>query len=346
MSYTHTSPLRGRQQGLTLIEMMVAMVLGLLLTFGILQVFLSTKNVYRMQADMARIQENGRFAVDILSRDIRMAGYSGCGNIDRVPVNVIAENPGEYMNFDSSTVVGGQDNVAEGNAYQAVAGTDVLSIRGAAAAGVRLYPETVLNANVKIEGNPYGFKKGDTLMVTDCLNADVFNAVSVSNGGNNKVTIAHSQAGNTSNFLSKAYGSDAEIMFFQALTYYIRPSGRTTQGGRSVNSLWLRVQGAGLGSTPQDMEVVEGVEDMQLEYGIDTSGNRAVNQYVTANNVTDWSEVVAVRFSLLLAGYGDNTVTASGPYAQSLSYNGSAVTASGTLRDVFDNTVALRNRLP
>ncbi len=345
MKRQHGFTLWHAQRGLTLVELMIAMLLGLVLSAAIIQVFLSTKNVHRMQADLARIQENGRFATEILSRDIRMAGYSGCGNIARVSVNVIASPPSAFMTFDSDTFISGLDNAAAGNALGAKAGTDVIELRGAAAGGVRLYPEKVMNANVKIDGNPYGFKPGDTLMVTDCVNADVFNAVNVSQAGG-KVTITHSQSGNTSNFLSKAYGSDAEMLFYQALTYYVKPSGRTTAAGRSIDSLWVRIQGANIGSVAQDVEVVEGVEDLQIQYGIDTTGNRAANEFRAADAGLDWSRVVSVRFSLLMAGHGDNIVSSSGDFAQALEYNGATLSGSGALRDVFENVVAIRNRIP
>ncbi|MQM39532.1 hypothetical protein KBTX_03561 [wastewater metagenome] len=64
-----------RQQGLTLIELMIALVLGLMLSAGAVQLFIANKQSYRLQDALARVQENGRFAVHRLSRDIRMAGY-------------------------------------------------------------------------------------------------------------------------------------------------------------------------------------------------------------------------------------------------------------------------------
>ncbi|MGI0117280.1 PilW family protein [Zooshikella sp. RANM57] len=64
-----------KQSGLSLIELMIALVLGLLLLAGVLQVFLGSSQTYRLTGDLARAQENGRFALDMLTRDIRMAGY-------------------------------------------------------------------------------------------------------------------------------------------------------------------------------------------------------------------------------------------------------------------------------
>jgi type IV pilus assembly protein PilW len=67
--------LRPQQQGLSLVELMVALVLGLVLMTGVLQVFLSSRQTYSANEAMARMQENGRFALEFISRSARLAGY-------------------------------------------------------------------------------------------------------------------------------------------------------------------------------------------------------------------------------------------------------------------------------
>jgi type IV pilus assembly protein PilW len=64
-----------RQQGLTLIEIMVALVISLFLLAGLLQLFIGTRQSARIQENLSRVQENGRYAVDYLGRVIRLAGY-------------------------------------------------------------------------------------------------------------------------------------------------------------------------------------------------------------------------------------------------------------------------------
>jgi type IV pilus assembly protein PilW len=67
--------LRRPQAGLTLLEMMIALSLGLLLVAGIGTIFVGSNQTYRVQEENARIQESGRFALDVLGRSIRQAGY-------------------------------------------------------------------------------------------------------------------------------------------------------------------------------------------------------------------------------------------------------------------------------
>ena len=65
-----------KQSGLSLVELLIAMALGLLLTVGALQMMLSSQNLYRTTDSLSRIQESGRFALDFLAKDIRMGGYN------------------------------------------------------------------------------------------------------------------------------------------------------------------------------------------------------------------------------------------------------------------------------
>ena len=66
------------QTGMTLIEIMIALLIGLFLLGGIIQIFLDSQQTYQMQENLAREQETGRFAMDFLAHDSRMAGYREC----------------------------------------------------------------------------------------------------------------------------------------------------------------------------------------------------------------------------------------------------------------------------
>lgn len=75
----HMHP-RRHATGVTLIELLVALLIGAILVLGLVQVFAASRAAYQMSEGMARVQENARFAMDFLQRDIRMAGHYGCVN--------------------------------------------------------------------------------------------------------------------------------------------------------------------------------------------------------------------------------------------------------------------------
>lgn len=66
------------QTGLTLVEILIALLLGIFLIGGVLQIFSNTKQTSKMQENLSRIQENARFAMDRIARDVRQAGYREC----------------------------------------------------------------------------------------------------------------------------------------------------------------------------------------------------------------------------------------------------------------------------
>jgi len=82
---------------------------------------------------------------------------------------------------------------------------------------------------------------------------------------------------------------------------------------------------------------------MQILYGEDTNLDDAADQYVTADNVADWGNVLSVRVSLLLRTLEDNLVV-DGP--QTYSFNGDPPATDSRLRAVFSRTISLRNRVP
>ena len=69
------SYLRHKQQGLSLVELMVALTLGMVLMAGFLQIFMSVRSTYATNEASSRLQENGRFALDFLAQHARLAGY-------------------------------------------------------------------------------------------------------------------------------------------------------------------------------------------------------------------------------------------------------------------------------
>jgi len=71
-----------RQKGLSLVELLIAMVLGLLLTVGALQMMLSSQTIYNTTDTLSRIQENGRFSLNFLAKGIRMAGHNSTEDKD------------------------------------------------------------------------------------------------------------------------------------------------------------------------------------------------------------------------------------------------------------------------
>jgi len=328
--------------GFGLVEILIALVLGLILTVGMTNVFLSSKQAYRTQSALAVVQENGRYAMETLSRGIRMAGYQGCASLDIVTPNVIAQNVSGIGGFSSNEAIrgyeysGGKFNSTNAGSpsdkYGSASttaddpvgvrdGTDVITIARADDCGAYLVGNMVAdNANIQINpDNTCEFDQYDLVLITDCSSADLF---SISNNpiGTGKITMAHAKGVNNSNRLSKPYGEDAQIFKFVHADYYVK------NNAFGEPALYRRDYVKG---NYVERELVEGVEDMQIVYGEDTTVDFAADQYVLATGVTNWTNVNSVRLLLTLVSKLENVTI-----------------DNDRMRQDMATTVGVRNKLP
>jgi len=341
------------QKGFTLVEIMVAVVISLVLLSGVIQIFLSSKQTYRFGEAISRLQESGRFAIDMMSHDIRMAGYQGCADLGTVPTTIISKvAPTGNINQDAiqgwefdGTNWGPTSPVKPADiASKALANSDVFSIQHAFDLGIQLTGNmTPNNANIQIASDPIGIQSGDILIISDCETVDIFTTQGVSNNAGKK-TISHPASFNISTKLSKPYGSDAKVYAYAWYVYFIGDTSRTNRRGESILALYRRDIKGNID------EVVEGVENMQITYG-----ERADNgniRYVAADNGTlDVTKIVSVRIGLLLQSIesvndGSDTTTYNVAGVSIGPAGGGGITHAKDkrLRRVFVTTVKLRNR--
>jgi type IV pilus assembly protein PilW len=303
------------QRGFSLIELMVAITIGLIILAAVSSVMVSSKKTYQAQDSLARLQENARAAMLILTYDMRNIGYWGC-NPD--PDNIksalkSSSSIGPQFWFGRSlegSEAGGNllpSGITVSNMITGVtprAGTDIIMIRGLDT-GDAFELEGTMNsqaASLKVKDSS-PFTSGEVLAVTDCNSADIFQVTNVTGGSgfDNLIHNAGSGAipGNATGQggkLSKAYGEDATVMRFKSVAYFVAP------GASNEPSLWRQtLVSTGSNYVPQNQELVEGIENLQILYGVDTDGDKLPNNYVTADNVPAnlWESVVSLRFGII-----------------------------------------------
>jgi len=322
---------RHRQSGLSLVELMIAMLVGLLLMAGVVQVLTSSRQTNRVHEATARMQETGRMALEILSRDVRMADFWGCAaDISNVTNHLNSANSG-FIDFGA----GGLD-ATEG----AAGAPDSLVLRGGADAGLALEPPygPLASANIKVTaGNDLA--QGDIVFVSDCEAGDIFQ-VSNANPGSTG-TVVHNTGNSTlpgndnafnplcpganAHCLSKIYGADATLFGVTETTYTV------AAGSEGEPALFRNGQ-----------EYLDGVEDLQVLFGEDTDANGVADYFVPADQVVDMENVVSVRIAVVTRSYGDNLTDGLN---QSYSVLGDVRTAPDQrLRQVYTTTVNIRNR--
>lgn len=338
----------GRQHGVSLVEIMIALIVGLILTAGVIQIFVSNKQAYRVLDAESRLQENARFALELLGRDIRMAGYQGCAGKTRILVNTL--NDTSSFLYDFGTPVVGFEAVSssawipsvDGTITSPLGGRDIVTIRGVFDRGVAIIGQpsnagdctsaSSHTASLKL-ANTSGLASGDIVIAGNCSRASIFQITHV-NASSNIVhhdTGGSVSPGNSTEDLGACYAENGELAQIATRTFYVR----TNVSGQPALYIKNGVHFA--------EELVEGVENMQILYGVDTDSDGAANQFIRANSVSDWLRVVSIRISLLLQSIEDN-ITAT---PQTYLFNGATVTPDDRrLRRVYTTTIALRNMLP
>ncbi len=294
--------------GFTLIELMVAMLLGLVVIGGVVSVFLANQRSYRTNQALGDVQDGSRIAFEMMARDIRDAGLTGCSNNGRV-ANVLNNAPAVVprrsggptgtMRWSATVAARCDPAVTTGSgAGQRVAGTDSLMLLGGEGSGVSINVNTEPAATFTINEASSDLKAGDVIIVCDPDHATLVQITSYAGG-----TITHAASGSPGNCTtdlnfptvcsssaSYVFATNSQITRLGAADWYV---GNNPVGGRSLYRVGLdNVAGV---PTPTAQEMVRDVTDMKIFYH--QSGNA---DFKAANAITNWALVDAVQVTLAL----------------------------------------------
>ena len=339
-----------RSQGFGLVEIMISITLGLLLTAAVLQVFVANNRTYKTGEAVSEVQEAARYLQSELPRQLRMAGYRGClSKQDITLINTLNNASTVTYNFNAGLV--GYDNLSTALPTELAAhltgdpapltGTDLLIVQRPDSQPLSIVATNNAAQLFAVEEANNVLAVGDIAIVTDCNKGHIFQVTNITLSGG-KANIVHGVSsltpGNQSSLASwdpnnklNIYSTNAEIMRYGSETYYLATN---SVSGRPA--LFRKLNG-GMATVMQD-----GVYDLQILYGIDTNADRQTDRYVTAPNVTAWNQVLTIQMELLLGSSETGAVTGS----QTMTFNGSAMTTSDDrwyMPTVI--TAVLRNRL-
>lgn len=293
------------QTGLTIIELMISVLLSSFLMLGLVQIYLANSQTSTLQNSHSHTMASARVAIDLISRDTRMADFRGCKTNGAI-TNHLDTTDSDY-NPDTKNFLGagleGQDDVNEVTVGTKTVknGSDILVLRGsndacggtgrmmnsATAAALHASQDCPLNA-------------GQVIMVTNCQGGELFSVTNIakgSGGDSGKRTITHNQGkinipgaiDNASKTFSNSYGAESSILVPYVKRYFI------ADGLNNDSSLFVN-------DTGQEFELVPGVTDFQVLYGEDTDNDGAVNVYREADDPSlDMDNVKNIRFFLTLA---------------------------------------------
>lgn len=331
-----------KPHGFTLVELMIAMVLGLIIIGGVTAMFLSTHQTSRTNDALSRVQETGRFAIQRISREIREAGFRGCqgGNI-----NMLLDT--NHPDFDENVHDVHQPllppaRASEGNQNHAFT---IHRMRFVAEARAKLGSPGASSPPIPLEST-VPVEKGDIVMVEDPRGrCEIFKRVNASNANN--LNRSPGSVGNPPHNIGPASGAfytdfDGPVNLFglQSSTFFVADS----QMNPGIRSLYRRDEQDG-----RVDEIAQGVSGLRVEYGRDTTGDFELDSFSSADDTAgwtadEWGQVVALRLHLLVNNGPENNVVDQPQ--QGIRFGGIAFDAPDRrLYRVFRTTIALRNRL-
>jgi type IV pilus assembly protein PilW len=364
-------------RGFSLIEIMISLTLGLVVIAALGQLYAGTRQATVLSDTMARLDEHGRFAVDFIATDLRMAGYLSCGGPTASLGNAVnGGQAGGSWRYRTGGIEGYDGDATATKAPpsdftgQFKPGTDILIVRRAAINVERsLINDHATAAKLQL-GSKHEIEVGEVLVIANptCTQTSVFQVTGLANhakdDSDNFDSIRHDsptsvQPGNCTgrlfgsfdcNSLDDAYddsfGPGSVVSRFAVHAYFV-----TAGNSPALTRKSLGLVNGKVGLITETL--IRDVDDFQVLYGRDTVENASlsVDDYVTADRVTDWERIVSVRFMLLLRSPEPNIRT----QAASLSYeklvNADATTSQRIstassdrrLRRVVGGVVALRN---
>lgn len=364
------------QKGLTLIELLVSMLIASIVFGGVVAVVQTSRSNHASEQESSLMQESTRFAIELLSRDIRMAGALGCAERQSTALgNVLGQTPAEESSDDEDDE---DSNEAEtrSNLGGLVDNSRAIGITGYEGA-VQDFPVAVIqseenssDAIILRYANPdprmmavveshvgqsittqgsHNFKTGDKIAVVDkgCRQAGIFQNTSTTQG-----TVAHSETtggypGNCSGHLytndsfncstTASKSSSSKFKRGSLLYPYVAHAYYIDQSNIVTGMPALkRTVMNSTGARPE--ELAQGVESLNFEYGVDDDDDGRIDDdtYVTAENVEDWENVVSVKFYMILRSQNE-------VLAEPRDVPGEDGVQDRYLRQEVSGTIALRN---
>ena len=285
-------PPRAPARGFTLPELMVAVAVGLLILAGMTTLFVRNSGAQAAVERANRQIENGRYAIDVISTDLRNAGFYG-----------------EYDPTELDTPPGVPDPCAL--TVGALKAALPLHVQGydAAAAKPSCLTDVKSGTGVLVVRHTRACVKGDPNCDASDPDGPLFQASLCNNpselGSGNPAdhyALDTDPAGLTRHARdctqTAGTGSPAPVRRFLTHIYFVANNDNSGDGIPTLKRVELRVVNGNL--TPVTVPLVEGIDTLQLEYGMDTNGDGVVDTYsATPDSADNWRSVLSVRVALL-----------------------------------------------
>ena len=344
---------RTRQVGFSLVEMMIALLMGLILFAGVGHLVLGASRSWALQDELSRIQESARLTLDILGQSISTAGYTGCPHQANLANTLSAEQDNRlWMEHFDKGVLGIAGASAKEYVDSSATSEAIVIHRVDTDEQQTVSSHDTSLAKLSLStGHPYD--EGDllALVTPDCSQISVFRASSatgnsaITHSANNSVLrnctshlFGHFACTESAPQTTNASHQGAKLIALDSYAFYLRNS-------NNMPTLYRKKAGEyQSGNTINAEALVEGVEGLLIRYGVDSDNDGVANQYLLASQIApfseEWLSVISVKLEVLVRSF-----TEIAPAPQSYVFGGQTMTANDRfVRRSFMRTIKLRNR--
>jgi prepilin-type N-terminal cleavage/methylation domain-containing protein len=309
-----------QQQGFSLIEMMLAMLIGIIIMGGILSVYNNTREAQRVSDDQMHLVSDARFAIETIAYDLRHAGVFGGTNL----ASTIKCHKGDP---NCSTALATAAGDCETRWYLDI------TVPIFASEAINPYSTCAITSHL---GNT------DLLVVryADSNPIDTASLVSSTAYVRSNYQAGELFIGTTPPVIPDDTSALTNNHLLVSRAYYV--SDFTDYAGDGLPS--LRRVDLIAGPAVQDQLILPGVENLQIQFGIDTDKDRVVDQYVNADQVPDWTKVYSARVWVLVRSqHTDKTVDTSETFT--IAGNSVSFGNDGYRRLLISSVINLRNMI-
>ncbi len=307
------------QHGMSLIEVLVAMTVGLLLLIALGSMIIGSTRSFKVQDNFARMQDNGAYALNAIGRSIRMAGFYGVATGGALYSGALSGTLDDSANPCGANFIANNAGLLSAGIEPIIGLNGLTSATVNAALGCINPANFVSNSPVLIVRSADGIPVAPAKLQADRVYTQSDWSLSILFAGSEYAGLGNAEK----RWVFNAAGAIAEapIFEYQLFAYYLRPCSHPTgtngtvcqatdDGGQPIPTLVRQELGSVNAGVTSMMEqaVAEGVEQINVMYGIDANTNSVANtsrdgvpeQFVTAPTATQWPQVVEVRVAVLV----------------------------------------------
>jgi len=307
-------------RGFSLIELLISMVIAAIIFTGVVKVAFNAKRSSYDGEQLSFVQDNARFVLSQIKREVRLSGYTGCASIESASKSVaIVDDLGGFIKLTEGVqgYESGEQTFPATYASDALPDTDSFIVRfGDAAEELTVKSHNVTGARFNLWAD-YDLPVGTTMLSTDasCRELGLFQITGTAtkilehaaDGSRNCTRVIKSSvksiACGTGCGVSSCGGASenalkagSKLMPYRVHAYYVGES-NLVAGMPALKRQTLTSTGGAAATETEEIAI--GVEDLQVVYGVDLDDDDEANQYLASHQVSDWSKVVALRLTLV-----------------------------------------------